>query len=152
MSNFEDLIKVVLGAVVGAAIALITSLANHWLGRRREREHVLYGKLIDKFLELEEVTGFITERLAGYKGFDRYKEDVANALRTVDAKSGAFLRYGMVIQAIRDFMNAAGWIMSKGGQFPTREERDQAVQELGKHHRSLLKACDDILGREKIGV
>jgi hypothetical protein len=148
MSNLEDLIKVVLGAVVGAAIALITSLTNHWLGRRREREHVLYGKLIDKFLELEEVTGFITEQLTGYRGFDQYKEDVFMALRTMDAKSGAFRRYRKVNQAIRDFMNSAGGIMSKTSSFPTREERDQAVQELEAHHRSLLQACDDILGRK----
>ncbi|MFN0021185.1 MAG: hypothetical protein ACKVP0_23300 [Pirellulaceae bacterium] len=149
MSNFEDLIKIVVSGISGAAIALIAAVINHRLGTSREREHLLYGKLVDKFIELEELTGFITERLVSFKGFGDYKEEVLNTMRTVDAKTGLFLRYKDVNQAIRDFMNSAGWMVSKGGQFATREERDQIVQELLTHHGNLLKACDKELGRKR---
>ena len=109
---------------------------------------MLFGKLADKFIELEELTGFVTENLAGYNGFDSYKEEVFKALRALDAKGCAFLRYQKVIQTIRDFRNSAGWILSKVGQFPSREERDQVVGELISHHRQLLEACDSVLGRK----
>ncbi|MGI8980310.1 MAG: hypothetical protein ACR2FY_13875 [Pirellulaceae bacterium] len=146
MSTLEDLIKIVLGGLLAATIA---PAINNWLGRLREREHLLYGKLVDRFMELEEMTGFITENLTGYKGFDQYKGEVLNTMRTVDSKSGLFVRYRDVNQAIRDFMNSAGWIVNKGGQFPTKEERHQVVQELLTHHGNLLKACDKELGRKR---
>jgi hypothetical protein len=98
--------------------------------------------------EWTELSGFVAENLAGHKPFDSYKEEVPNALRNPDAKSGSVLRYQKVVQPIRDFMNSAGWIVSKGARFPTCEERANAVEELESHHRQLLEACDGVLGRK----
>jgi hypothetical protein len=141
------LAKVLIPAVVGAAIALIAPILTSWLTLKRERRQQLWQRELQRFFELEELAGILTEALAGHGPLDQMADQLHSQMAQLKIATGKFRRYPQVAQAIRDFENSAGWILSRERRFDSRAEHDKVMKELESHYQALLKACDKVVGR-----
>jgi hypothetical protein len=103
-----DLAKVLIPAVVGAAIALIAPMLTSWLTLKRERRQQLWQRELQRFFELEELAGTLTEALAGHGPLGAVADQLHAQLGQLRTGTGKFRRYPQVVQAIRDFENSAG--------------------------------------------
>jgi len=140
----------IIAATIAALASMVSLLLNTKLTINREKRKILWSKEIDRFIELEENCGILTEYLLSYGYSDEEKKqkyrDNAQYIRIA---SGRFRRYQNVLQALRDFKNRAGIYISELGQQNTREEDEEYRSHIEKTFYSLINACDKAVDRPK---
>lgn len=133
--------------ILGAGSSLLGAIVNSWLTLRRERHQQLWSRELERFFQLEELAGVVAERLSGYRPIEPEYNQIGEKLSHLQAAAGRFRRYPEVTQAIRDFCNRAGWLLSRMGDFPSLEEAESAKADMVDAHKALLRACDEVLKR-----
>lgn len=140
----------IIAASIAAMASVVTLLLNTKLTINREKRKALWDKEIDKFIELEEIAGKITEDLLSYscRDEDDKKEYYSNAAYLRIA-AGKFRRYPEVLQALRDLSHSAGWYFSQDMKHETTEEFNKVRADLEESFNALIAACDNAIGRPK---
>lgn len=136
----------------GSALTLGVNAATERFRTKARRTDVVYEKRVERLFELEELAGHLTEFLGSYRPLEADEERLQEERRRIERMSGSFRRYPDLNQAVRDFLNRTGIIISEGGrnQFETRQEGDEAVAELNEAFERLTEGIDDVLDRHGI--
>lgn len=143
-----------LATVIAASIAAVASVAtlilNALLATTREKRKALWEKELERFFELEEKAGQLTEDLFSYRcrSDDEKKDFYANSQYLRDMV-GRFLRYEEVANALRKFNQCANWYFSQDMKHESKKEFEDARRDLEDSHKGLLIACDRAIGRPK---
>ena len=142
------------GTVIAASIAAIASIITLALNTRltlnREKRRALWDKELERFVELEEVAGKITEDLMSHRCREEDDKEVFyQHMQYLRVAAGRFRRYPAVAQSIRCLSHDAGWYFGKDMKHESKEEYEEARNNLLESYSSLIKACDEALGRPK---
>jgi beta-phosphoglucomutase-like phosphatase (HAD superfamily) len=138
----------IIAASIAAVASIVTLLLNTKLTINREKRKALWDKEIDKFMELEEVAGQITEDLLSYRCRDeKEKQSYFEKAAYLRIAAGRFRRYPEVLQALRELNHSVGWYFSQDTKHESKEEYEQARSELENAFAALVTACDKAIGR-----
>lgn len=143
-----ETLKTLLAVIVGGVITGIIQYINHRATKRSEYEQDIWRRQLDKFMELEDRLGLLTEWVGGYKNFEAHWNDCADECRAIERMMGSFRRYPGITQAIRDILHNARILISERGMF-AKPMRDEIVGELEQSFASFTHECDGVTGRKR---
>lgn len=130
---------------ISLAGSLLTVMWATMLALRKERRQLLWSKLLDRFFALEEQAGQLVEELSSYRNLDQAK--IASSLEEFRHAAGRFARYDSVRRAILELQNTIERM------YVAKRDRDDERllrSELDVNLKKLLKACDEIIKRDKL--
>ncbi len=140
------LLKVLLPAALGAAIAFASPLVTYRVTKSKERRELIWKEEIKKFKALEERAGILTETLCGNRWLEGDRpEEVKRELRSLRMAAGRFRRYEPVKLSIRHLASVLETIYEKKSQFQSPEEEKQIRQKLEAAYKRLITTCDHTL-------
>lgn len=136
--------------LVAAVIALLGSILSLYISTRlavqKERRQLLWSKELDRFFELEQLAGELVEELGSYRPIPEDRTSLERRFQVLELAAGRFGRYPGVRQAIRDLHNTLGRMFAAKRD----QDDDRSVRtELEPALRTLLAACDDVVGRKR---
>lgn len=131
----------------GSALTAIGSIVTVFVRTRARRADLVFERRVERLLELEKLAGHLTEYLGGHAPPGWEEDRLWSEYREMQRMSGSFRRYEAITQAVRNFRNRAGRILQQGGRdaFETREQSEEAVEELRQEWRYLTTAIDEAL-------
>ena len=95
-----------IGVLIGSFITVIGNLVLHWLSTINDTRQKIIDKELNRFFELEELAGEITERSGSYNR--KLQDDkLDECFHKMDLSAGKFRRYSNMKQAIRDLSQYA---------------------------------------------
>lgn len=137
-----------IASIVAATASLVSLFISYRLTIRSERKQALWKKEIDRFFQLEEVSGEIVETLlSGNLIFEpEFMEGIINNIQTLKAFTGKLRRYERVSNAIEAFREASVNLISvnRKNLDDFKEKRD-----LESKFRLLLIECDKVTERNQ---
>lgn len=140
--------------IIAATIAALASIASLILSTRltydKEKRRILWVKEFDKFMELEETAGILTEDLLSYNcRTDEEKNEYYKKASFIRNSAGRFMRYPGVSKAIRELSHCAGWYFSQDMKHEGKEQYEEARADLERAYRGLVAECDKAMARPK---
>lgn len=87
---------------------------------------------------VEELAGLLAESLSGgwIRGIS--EEEAYASLRELHNLRGKLRKHSGLLQALRDFENSAGWILTIKGRFETSDERTSTLKELEERYQNVV--------------
>jgi hypothetical protein len=97
--------------------------------------------------EAKQTVGVLMEYLEGYNFPQTDQVRLIEYYQPIEELAGKLREHPTVNQALRNFLNTAGWIRHNRGRmnFPTQEEADQAIAELQQQYQAVVTACNRVL-------
>lgn len=126
-------------ASIAAAASVITLFLNSRLTVNRERRLQLWQKELDRFFELEELAGRLTQQLGGHDSIENRGKELSQELEQLKIAAGRFRRYPEVREQILDLHNILMellWLKQE------KEDYRSTQHKLEPQYRKLLRACD----------
>jgi hypothetical protein len=139
----------VLSAATIAALASIVSIfVNVYLTTTVERRNRLWNKEFERFLDLEERVGILVEDLLRFSIRTEIEKDkFFGSMQLLRDDAGRFRRYPEIMQALRDLNHYASWYFSQDMKHDTKEEFNEAKNDLLNSYKILINAIDKIVKR-----
>lgn len=137
------------GALASVLSALISGGASIYLvGRKRDRERrqELWRDKKEEVQRLERWAGYLVEQLSGHAQNQDSADTLYEAFNEVEAVKHILRRHSELAQAIRDFVNTAGFILEEAQQ----EERRELRRELQEKYDILIDLCDNVLNQDRL--
>lgn len=144
-----ETLKTLLSVLVGGLITAVIEYMNHRRTKRSEYEQDIWRRQLDRFMELEDRLGLLTEWVGGYKNAEDHWVNCADECRTIERMMGSFRRYTGVTQPIRDILQYAAILISERGMFGDPASRDELVRQLEERFASFTHVSDAITGRKR---
>ncbi|MES9857218.1 MAG: hypothetical protein ABW166_11500 [Sedimenticola sp.] len=140
---------ILIAAVVAALASIISIFVNISLSSKKERSNKLWEKEFDRIFKLEERVGVLVDDLIRFrcrtedekKKFYEMQNYLPNAM-------GRFRRYPELRESLRLVAHDAGWYFSQDMKHPSKEEFNEAKNNLETSYVNFTKACDKVLDRK----
>ena len=133
-------------ACLAAGISVINLLWSTRLNEGRERRKILWERELNRFSELEDTAGRLVEDLLSYNiRCDEEREKANEKIQALRVSTGRFLRYPEVADSLRKINNSAGWYIARDMKHNTKEEYQEARDDVSKSFQALVKAIDSTL-------
>ena len=140
---------ILIAAIVAASASIISIFVNIYLSSRKERSNKLWEKEFDRIFKLEERVSVLVDDLISFrcrsdderKKFYEMQDYLPNAM-------GRFRRYPELREALRLVAHDAGWYFSQDMKHRSKEEYNEAKNNLETSYVSFTKACDKVLDRK----
>jgi hypothetical protein len=108
----------------------------------------IHQEVMHDLIQLKRDAGVVTEKLCGYGAIEPMAEDIFAKLSKIHDMSGILLEFPDVVQPIRDFATSGAWFLKRRKeQNFDGDEREKLVEELTARHKTLVEACNRLIGQ-----
>ena len=136
-------------ATIAAAASIISIFVNIRLSKQKERSNKIWEKELERFFELEEQVGILVENLIVFRCREESeKHSYFEKQQYLASAIGRFRRYPVVLHALRQLQNDAGWYFRQDMKHETKEDYEEARNNLESSYNEFLAACDTVLDRK----
>lgn len=145
LSALKDYAAIIV-ACLAAAVSIVNLTLSTRLSEGRERRKALWEKELGRFSELEDTAGRLVEDLLSYNIRSEIERSAAlEKLQALRGATGRFLRYPTIAAALRDITHSAGWYISQDMKHETKEQFEEARNNVTTSFSKLIGAIDETL-------
>ncbi len=136
-------------ATIAAAASIISIFVNIRLSKQKERSNKIWEKELERFFELEEQVGILVENLIVFRCREESeKNSYFEKQQYLASAIGRFRRYPVVFHALRQLQNDTGWYFRQDMKHETKDDYEEARNNLESSYKKFLVACDTVLDRK----
>ncbi|VAW46708.1 hypothetical protein MNBD_GAMMA03-1116 [hydrothermal vent metagenome] len=147
MENKELVILV--AAVIAATASIASILINIYISSKSQRRNRIWENEFERIFELEEKVGILVDDLIYFRCRSKEEKDKFFEMQNyLPNAMGRFRRYPELHEALRLVSHDANWYFGRDMKHGSKEEYEEAKNNLESSYKCFIKACDKILERK----